>query len=175
MDFRDIKEFLKDGIKYIIAIFVMLFVIVYVVTFQQIVGSSMFSTLKNQDVVILSKMNYRFTNIKRFDVVSLTYADTKYLVKRVIGLPSETIEYRNNILYVNGVGIKEKFLKNTVTEDFSIQDLGYDKIPEDMYLVLGDNRKNSLDSREIGLVSKNDILGKVILKVWPISEFKVVK
>ena len=132
-------------------------------------------TLKNQDVVLLSKINYHFTSIKRFDVVSLTYADTKYLVKRVIGLPHEKITYQNNILYVNGKAIKEPFLKKTVTKDFSIQDLGYDQIPKDKYLVLGDNRENSLDSREIGLVSKKDILGKVLVKFWPITEFKIVK
>ncbi len=175
MDLRDIKEFLKDSMKYILVIFLVLFLVLYVITVQQIVGSSMSPTLKNQDVVLLSKINYHFTSIKRFDVVSLTYADTKYLVKRVIGLPHEKITYQNNILYVNGKAIKEPFLKKTVTKDFSIQDLGYDQIPKDKYLVLGDNRENSLDSREIGLVSKKDILGKVLVKFWPITEFKIVK
>ena len=93
----------------------------------------------------------------------------KYLIKRVIGLPGDKIEYKDNVLYVNGEKIKEDFLnKNIKTENFSLASLGYQKIPKDMYLVLGDNREDSLDSREIGLIKKKDILGKVSLKIWPI-------
>lgn len=176
MDLRDIKEFLNDTIKYIITAIVVIFLIVYVVTFQQVVGPSMSPTLKDQDIVILSKIHYRLFKVKRFDIVALKYNDTKYLIKRVIGLPGEKIEYNNNTLYVNGKAIKESFLKESViTEDFSTNSLGYKIIPDDMYLVLGDNRENSLDGRKIGLISKKDILGRVNIKIWPISEIKLVK
>lgn len=176
MDLRDIKEFLNDTIKYIITAIVVILLIVYVVTFQQVVGPSMSPTLKDQDIVILSKIHYRLFKVKRFDIVALKYNDTKYLIKRVIGLPGEKIEYNNNTLYVNGKAIKEPFLKESViTEDFSTNSLGYKIIPDDMYLVLGDNRENSLDGRKIGLISKKDILGRVNIKIWPISEIKLVK
>lgn len=176
MDLRDIKEFLNDTIKYIITAIVVIFLIVYVVTFQQVVGPSMSPTLKDQDIVILSKIHYRLFKVKRFDIVALKYNDTKYLIKRVIGLPGEKIEYNNNTLYVNGKAIKESFLKESViTEDFSTNSLGYKIIPDDMYLVLGDNRENSLDGRKIGLISKKDILGRINIKIWPISEIKLVK
>jgi signal peptidase I len=176
MDFRNIKEFTKDMLKYIFTIFVVIFIIVYIVTIQQVVGSSMQPTISDQDIVILNKVHYRFFNIKRFDVVSLKYNNTKYLIKRVIGLPGDKIEYRDNQLYINGKEVTEGFLKtDATTKDFSLETLGYEKIPDDMYLVLGDNRENSLDSREIGLVKKKDIIGKVSLKIWPINKIKYIE
>lgn len=176
MDFRDIKEFTIDMLKYIFTIFVVIFIIVYVATVQQVVGPSMQPTFANQDIVILNKLHYRFFDIKRFDVVSLNYSSTKYLIKRVIGLPGDKIEYINNQLYINEKKVAEDFLKADVTtEDFSLKSLGYEEIPDDMYLVLGDNRENSLDSREIGLVKKKDILGKVNLRIWPINKIRYVK
>ena len=134
------------------------------------------SKYKDQDIVILNKLHYRFFKIKRFDVVSLKYDESKYLIKRVIGLPGDKIEYKNNKLFINDKKIEEYFLdKETNTEDFSLTTLGYEKIPKDMYLVLGDNRENSLDSREIGLIKRKDILGKIKLRIWPINKFGPVK
>ena len=176
MDLRDIKEFLTDTFKYIITAIAVIFLIVYIVTFQQVVGNSMSPTLKDQDIVILNKIHYHIFKIKRFDVIALKYNDTKYLIKRVIGLPGDKIEYKDNILYVNDKAIKEEFLNfQVITEDFSINDLGYTTIPENKFLVLGDNRPNSLDSRKIGLISKKEILGKVNIKIWPITNIKFVK
>lgn len=176
MDLREVREFIIDTSKYILTMVVVIFIIMYVATVQQIIGSSMESKYKDQDIVILNKLHYRFFKIKRFDVVSLKYDDSKYLIKRVIGLPGDNIEYKNNKLFINGKKIEEYFLdKETNTEDFSLTTLGYEKIPKDMYLVLGDNRENSLDSREIGLVKRKDILGKIKLRIWPINKFGLVK
>lgn len=176
MDLREVREFIIDTSKYILTMVVVIFIIMYVATVQQIIGSSMESKYKDQDIVILNKLHYRFFKIKRFDVVSLKYDDSKYLIKRVIGLPGDNIEYKNNKLFINGKKIEEYFLdKETNTEDFSLTTLGYEKIPKDMYLVLGDNRENSLDSREIGLVKRKDILGRIKLRIWPINKFGLVK
>ena len=176
MDLREVREFIIDTSKYILTMVVVIFIIMYVATVQQIIGSSMESKYKDQDIVILNKLHYRFFKIKRFDVVSLKYDGSKYLIKRVIGLPGDNIEYKNNKLFINGKKIEEYFLdKETNTEDFSLTTLGYEKIPKDMYLVLGDNRENSLDSREIGLVKRKDILGKIKLRIWPINKFGPVK
>ena len=176
MDLRDIKEFAKDTLSYILTAGAVFFVIIYVVTLQQVVGPSMDSTLKNQDVVILFKSHYKLFDMKRFDVIAFQYADTKYLIKRVIGLPGDKVEYKENKLYINDKEVKEEFLdKDINTENFSLTSLGYEKIPEDMYLVLGDNRENSLDSREIGLIKRKDILGKIRLRIWPINKFGFVK
>ena len=169
MDLREVKEFIIDSSKMILTVVAVLVFIMYIATLQQIVGSSMSPTYESREVVILNKLHYRLFSIKRFDIISFEYDSTKYLIKRVIGLPGDIIEYKDNVLYVNGEEIEEEYLpKDIKTENFSLASLGYDKIPEDMYLVLGDNREDSLDSREIGLITKKDILGKVSLKIWPI-------
>ena len=172
MDFLDIKEFVIDFIKLTLFLVVVLFIAIYVVGFQQIVGKSMSPSFNNQDVVLIDKLSYRFTNIKRGDIVSFYYSDAKFLVKRVIGLPGETIEYLNGVLYIDGDEVKEPYLENVVTEDFS-----YNTIPDDMFFVLGDNRVDSLDSRDekVGLISKKDIIGKIIFRVWPLNRFGFVK
>lgn len=177
MDFREITEFFKDTLKYIIVIIVVLVIVLYVVTLQQVVGPSMQPTLNEGDVLILNKFHYYLFDVKRNDVVSLKYDGSKYLIKRVIGLPGESIYYKDNILYINGNPYKENIVDGLVTEDFDLKQLGYDVIPEDMYLVLGDNRGNSLDSRnkEVGLIKKEDIIGKVFIRIWPLNGFKLVK
>ena len=174
MDLRDVKEFLIDTTKYLLTAASVIFVILYVVTIQQVVGPSMSSTLESQDIVLLSRSHYRLFDMKRFDVIAFEYADTKYLIKRVIGLPGDKVEYRNNTLYINGEVIEEEFLDGHQTEDFSLITMGYETIPEGKYLVLGDNRENSLDSRSFGLIDEEDILGKVSLKIWPIFEIDVI-
>lgn len=174
MDWLSIRELLWDTIKLVAVIVVILFLMIYVVSVTQVVGSSMNSTLVDGDVLILSKANYRFFDIKRGDIISLDYEDTKYLIKRVVGLPGEIIEIKNNTLYINGEISEEEYLdEGLVYPDFSLNDLGYDKIPADMYFVLGDNRENSLDSREIGLISKDSVNGKIVLRIWPINKIKL--
>lgn len=178
MDWLEIKEFFKDTFKYIVLIVVILIIAIYVVGLQQVVGPSMSPNLKNNDILILDKLVYRFKDIERGDIVSLYYADTKYLIKRVIGLPGEYIEFIDNKLYIDGTLYEEDYLNDdVVTDNFSLNYLGYDKIPDDMYLVLGDNRSNSKDSRDesVGLIKKSDIIGKVRLRIWPLNKIKIVK
>ena len=174
MDFRGITEFLKDSLKYIIVAAVVFLIFIFVAGLQQVIGPSMNPTLTEGNVLIVNKLVYRLFDIERNDIVVLSH-DEKYMVKRVVGLPGEHVEYKDNYVYVNGEKFKEGFidLDNVHTNDFSISDWGYDVIPDDMYLVLGDNRENSMDSRDYGLVSKKDIKGKAWLRIWPISEFKL--
>lgn len=171
MDWLSIREFIIDFVKLIVVIIIILFLMIYVVSITQVVGSSMSSTLENGDVLILNKFKYRFTDIKRGDIISLEYADTKYLIKRVIGLPGDNISIKNNNLYLNGELYVENYLdEGLVYDDFDLSDLGYETIPDDMYLVLGDNREDSLDSREIGLISKDEVIGKVSFRIWPLNK-----
>ena len=172
MDFLDIKEFIIDSIKLIFFIIVVLLIAIYVIGLQQIVGSSMKPTLNNQDIVLLDKLSYRFKNVKRGDIISFYYADSKFLVKRVIGLPGESIEYVNGKLFVDGSKVDEPYLNNIVTEGFS-----FSKIPDDMFFVLGDNRSDSLDSRDekVGLIQKGDIIGKAVFRIWPLNKIGFMK
>ena len=174
MDWLSIRELLIDTFKLVIVVFIILFLMIYVVSVTQVVGSSMKSTLNDGDVLILSKASYRIFDVKRGDIISLDYEDTKYLIKRVIGLPGDSIEIIDNVLYINGEVYEEDYLDEGLDyPDFHLSDLGYDTIPEDMYLVLGDNREDSLDSRDIGLISKDSVNGKIVLRIWPINKISL--
>ena len=95
MDLRDIKEFIKDSLKYLIVIATVFFIALFVVSFEQVVGPSMKGTLNAGDVTIVNKLVYKFRTIKRNEIVSINQKD-KIMVKRVIGLPGEHIEYKEN-------------------------------------------------------------------------------
>ena len=172
MDLRDITEFFKDTFKYIMVAVIVFLLFIFVVGIDQVIGPSMNPTLKEGDVIIVNKLLYRFKDIKRNDIVVLSQ-DEKHMIKRVVGLPGDNIEYIDNYLYVNGKKYKEPFIKDVITEDFSLKDLGYDKIPKDMYLVLGDNRENSRDSRNYGLINKKQIIGKTFIRIWPLKKIKL--
>ncbi len=177
MDWLDIKEFIKDSIKYLLLIVGVMLVIIYVFTFQQVVGPSMMNTLNEGDIVFLSKSHYRVFEIKRYDIISFKYDDTKFLIKRVIGLPGDKIEFKDNKLYINDVYIEENYVGDYKSADFSLSDIGYEVIPQNMYFVRGDNRENSLDSTDskVGLIKKEDILGKVIIRIFPFNKIAILK
>lgn len=173
MDWLEIKEFLKDSIKMIAFIAVVLFLFIYVISITQVVGNSMSPTLQSGEILLLNKLKYRLSDVKRGDIISLDYADTKYLIKRVVGLPGEEIYIKDNKLYINNEQYEETYIStNLKYDDFDLKTLGYEKIPDGYYFVLGDNRENSMDSREIGLIPKKDIIGKVSIRFWPFNKFK---
>lgn len=170
MDLRDIKEFIKDSLKYLIVIAIVFFIALFVVSFEQVIGPSMKGTLDAGDVTIVNKLVYKLRTIKRNEIVSINQKD-KIMVKRVIGLPGEHIEYKDNKLYVNGSLVLENNI-SVETKDFKLEDIGYETIPKDMYFVLGDNRTNSSDSRGFGLVKKDEIIGKIVMRLYPFSKIK---
>ena len=169
MDWLDIKEFMKDTFKYIIFIIVVLIIAIYVIGLQQIVGNSMSPTFENSEVIIIDKLTHKFINLKRGEIISFYHEDSKLLIKRIIGLPGEYIEIKNNKIYINNEEISD-YVKGVNTNNFKLEDIGYNKIPNDMYFVMGDNRNDSLDSRDsrVGLVKKSDIIGKSLIRLWPI-------
>lgn len=147
-----------------------------------VVGDSMDPTLTDGErgiAVTLGKP-------KRFDIVTFPAPDEegKNYIKRVIGLPGDTIEYRNDVLYVNGKSYDEPYLdeykaelndKNPLTWDFSLNSmLGINKIPEGKLFVLGDNRRISKDSRYIGLIDERDIQGDLKFAYWPLNRIGTV-
>lgn len=147
-------------------------------------GSSMSPTLQHRDQIFMNKIHYRFKNIERFDIVVFHTEHEKDFIKRVIGLPGEHVMYENNHLYINGELVEEPFLTEgsdnlmiSFTEDFTLEDLpgNYDQIPEGYVFVLGDNRQNSRDSRSIGLVPIEKIVGKASFTYWPIHRIRFMK
>ena len=118
----------------------------------------------------LSVLANNNTNIKRFDIVVIKDGKEE-IIKRIIGLPGEHISYKNNKLYVNDKVLEENF-DFRKTNDFNLEEIcSCNNIPEGKYLVLGDNRPISKDSRMIGLIDEKDILGKAVYRIWPIYKF----
>ena len=139
-------------------------------------GASMYPTLHNGDRMILSKIG----DINRFDVVVLKAPDENVeYIKRVIGMPGDTLELKQGVIYINGKKIEQPFIntealqKQTVfIDDFTLQSLtGETKIPEGKYFVMGDNRGVSRDSRMIGLIDRKAIEGKAVFTIWPMNQF----
>ena len=169
---KRIIKFFKDVIPYVIVIVSVVLIRTYVITPIKVDGASMYSTLSDGDVLLLKKYEHDY---KRFDVVVFRYKGDR-LIKRVIGLPGETVEYQGNKLYINGVYVEEPFLKNNQeTFNFKLKKIGISKIPKDCYFVLGDNRTNSTDSRVIGPISKDDIQGKTDVIIFPFTKIGVFK
>lgn len=161
------KKLVKELYPYAIIIIVVVLFRTFIATPVRVDGDSMNSTLNNGDILILNKLNH---NYKRFDVVVININKSK-LVKRVIGLPGENIEYKENELYIDGKKIED--IDTSRTADFSLEEL-YDikEIPEDYYFVMGDNRGNSLDSRDyrVGLIKKSDIVGTTTIRLFPFNK-----
>lgn len=173
---------LFDWVKAIIIALIIGFIIRGFIISPIIVdGPSMEPTLYDRDQMIVNKFNYHFNDPKRFDIVIFHATEDKDYIKRVIGLPGEHVKIIDNELYINDVKKEEYFLNTEgepiITADFDLKTLPgeYDSIPEDKVLVLGDNRNNSTDSRIIGLVDIDDIVGKASLIYWPFKRVQFAK
>ena len=160
----------KDFIDYLIIILVVILLRTFVVTQAVVRQQSMEPTLFERDVILINKLG----KFNRFDVVVIDLGE-EYIIKRVIGLPGEHIEYIDNKLYVNGKYVEEAFLDDSViTVDFDILNIGINNITNDSYFVLGDNRTNSTDSRVIGVINKKDIIGKTNTIIFPFKHIKSI-
>ena len=164
---KKVIPIIKEIGSYFLVIIAIILIKNFIVSPIRVNGTSMYPTLHDKDIMLLNKIDYRLNDIKRFDIVVLDY-DGEYLIKRVIGLPGEKIEYKNNKLYVNGKIINENFEKQNI-DDFRLQELGVNKVPKNSYFVVGDNRINSKDSRRIGFISRNQIKGKSHFTILPFN------
>ena len=153
----------KAIIPYIVVIILVLLFKKFFYSPIKVNGDSMKNNLRDGDIMILDIIGYSFSDIKRFDIVVIDIGD-EYIIKRVIGLPGEEVEYKDNQLYINGKKVKENYGYGK-TDDFVA------KVSKDSYFVLGDNRGNSLDSRYFGSFSKDKILGRTGFTIFPFSRF----
>lgn len=173
----------KEGLEWIKAIIIglIIFFIIHTFFFTNYVveGNSMSPTLENGDKLIINKIIYRIGDIERFDIIVFHATEDEDYVKRVIGLPGDEISYKNDQLFINGEPVNEPFLDPTVkrglvkfTNDFTLESItGKKIIPEGYIFVMGDNRKDSYDSRHFGLIPIEKVIGKVALRYWPFSAF----
>jgi len=148
-------------------------------------GPSMLPTLHDEDQLIVNKIIYHVREPERFEVVVFHASAQKDFIKRVIGLPGEHIEVKDDILYVDGEAVEEPFLNDqkehmksyqTLTNDFTLEELpgGYNVVPDGHVLVLGDNRTNSTDSRMIGVIPIDEIVGKAMFIYLPLNRIQIV-
>ncbi|HEK9100140.1 signal peptidase I [Bacillus pfraonensis] len=146
-------------------------------------GESMMPTLENNERVLVNKIGFNIQGLDRFDIIVFHGKEGHDLVKRVIGLPGDTVGYKNDVLYVNGKAVDEPYLegykaevpKGTLTPDFTLeQKTGKTKVPEGQVFVLGDNRQVSKDSRMFGFVSEDQIVGKGEAVFWPLQQVRAL-
>lgn len=164
-------------VLYLLLILVITFLFVHFVGQKtRVNGMSMYPTLSDGDNLIVDKLTYQFSDPKRFDIIvfPFRYQEDTYYVKRVVGLPGETVQIMNGILYINGAAISDDY-GNAPMEKSGLASEPV-TLGEDEYFVLGDNRNDSSDSREpsVGNISKESIIGKVRLRIWPLSGFGLV-
>ncbi|MCM3587165.1 signal peptidase I [Mesobacillus maritimus] len=147
-------------------------------------GLSMMPTLHDQDRMIVNKLSYKIGEPERFDIVVFHAPENKDYIKRVIGLPGDTIEYKNDTLYVNGKAYEEPYLEEykqqvidgPLTDPFTLEEkIGRSTVPEGHIFVMGDNRRFSKDSRHIGTVPLDKVLGKTNLIYWPIDDIRTIE
>lgn len=149
-------------------------------------GESMMPNLKDGDRMIVNKIGYDIGEPNRYDIVVFHAPENKDYIKRIIGLPGDHVAYRNDQLYINEKPLDEPYLKSnkedlsegegTLTEDFTLEERTEETIiPEGYVFVMGDNRRNSKDSRIIGLISMDEMIGKTSVVFWPPNEIGLVK
>ncbi len=149
----------------VVAVVLALIIHTFVMQNFRIPSASMEPTLQIQDYIFASKLNYRFQEPKRGDIVVFKYpVDTnRYFVKRLIAVGGETVAFRNSQLLINGQPVSEDYLP----PGLRIPDYGPVEVPAGNYFMMGDNRNNSSDSREWGFVPRNLIVGKEVFIYWP--------
>lgn len=197
---KNVMREIFDWLKTIVTIFlVVTFIHSYIFTPVRVDGQSMYPTLHDGDSVILWELFYEPS---LFDIIVFQVSDDTYFVKRVLGMPGQDVSYYGDQLYIDGEPVEEAYLPlvmervaaadglnrrwnpetETFTENFVLEDIcrfnGFHDcatIPEGYYLVLGDNRPNSKDSRHIGLIHESQIMGRSTWIQWPLARFGLIR
>ncbi|MFR3386888.1 MAG: signal peptidase I [Lachnospiraceae bacterium] len=153
-------------------------IITYVGQRTRVSGSSMETTLSDGDNLIVDKLSYRFQDPKRFDIVVFPYKyeENTYYIKRIIGLPGDTVQVKDGYTYINGellesdiYGAKVMIEAGTASEPITLG--------EEEYFVLGDNRNHSLDSRDpsVGILKREDLIGRAWVRIYPFDKMGVIR
>lgn len=160
------KKYIKELVPYIAIILIVVLLRTFIITPVRVSGDSMVPTLTDGEIMLL----YKLSDIKRNDIIVVkTSGADGYIIKRVIAMPNETIEYENGKLYINGKTQKDDFGSGN-TEDFEKVTLA-----EDEYFVMGDNREWSKDSRMVGPINEKDIIGTTSITIFPFNKIGINK
>lgn len=177
---KELSKILVDFFEIVfIASGVFIFVYFFVAQLLKITGDSMLPTFKDGEQIIAEKISIKFSPLKRGDIVIFKHPqnENRLLIKRVIGLPNEEIRISQGAVYINGNLLSETYVQpnNKTTEERDIKENTNYKIPQDGYVVLGDNREFSSDSREFGAVKESLIVGRAFAVYYPLSNFRLIK
>lgn len=181
-DFEEKKSnILKDILGFFLYLLIVLaitfFIINYVGQRTYVSGSSMENTLSDGDNLIVDKISYRFKDPERFDIIvfPFRYEENTYYIKRIIGLPGETIQIVDGTIYIDGEELEESYGREVMRSAGAAANpitLG-----DDEYFVLGDNRNNSSDSRDtqVSNIHRNEIVGRAFMRIWPLNKLKILE
>jgi len=175
---RIVKEIITTSLYLLLVLCISYLCITFVGQRTEVQGSSMETTLSNGDQLIVDKLSYRFQDPQRFDIIVFPYRYEKdvYYIKRIIGLPGETIQIDlDGDIYIDGEILEESYGREVIRDPGrAIEPI---VLGEDEYFVLGDNRNNSSDSRveAVSNIHRNEIIGRAFIRIYPFSEFGILK
>ena len=175
-----LKDEIVDVITYIgIAFFLVAILIQFVVQRDVVDGESMMNTLQDEDNILVDKLTYQFSDPQRFDVVLFPYGEGDEelcFIKRVIGLPGETVQIsRSGDIFIDGEFLEEYYGFEDIQQDKRYLAADGYTLQEDEYFVMGDNRNNSYDSRQIGGIKREDIIGRAVFRIYPFKSLGFIK
>ena len=178
----DVKEFMSELGQWAVAILIVVILAYSIVTFGlqsvTMIGQSMDPALNNQDVVLINKRAYTFSDPKRYDIIAFKLkedSESYFNIKRIIGLPGETVQIKNGKIFIDGNVLTDLPFEDLImTEGLALDEI---TLGENEYFVIGDNCNNSEDSRyvNIGNILEKEISGKVFFRISPRSEIGFVK
>lgn len=175
------KDFLKELASWVIYILFIIAVTYFIITFvgqrTKVDGSSMETTLSDGDNLIVDKISYRFRDPQRYDIIVFPYryAEHTYYIKRIIGMPGETIQIIDGEVYINGELLGEHYgAEVMVNSGIAAEPI---ELGEDEYFVLGDNRNHSSDSRDpsVGVLKREDLIGRAWVRIYPFDKMEVIR
>ena len=176
-EFSWVREIISTAV-YLLAVVAVTFLFVqFVGQRTHVNGDSMNVTLEDGDNLIVDKLSYRFSEPERYDIIVFPYQyqEKTYYIKRIIGMPGETVQIIDGMVYIDGEMLDESYGK----EVMQYSGVAGDQIElgTDEYFVLGDNRNNSSDSRDpsVGNIKEDQIIGKAFIRIWPLNKFGILK
>ena len=177
---RIMRELLNTAIYLLCVLGAVWLVITFVGQRTEVEGASMENTLHNGDNLIVDKLSYRFHDPERFDIIvfPFQFQDNTYYIKRIIGLPGETVQIMDDgSIYINGEKLEENYGMEVIKPETIGRAAEPIELGDDEYFVMGDNRNNSSDSRTdmVGNIKRESIIGKAWLRIWPVSDFGVLQ
>ena len=174
------RELLNTAIYLLCVLGAVWLVITFVGQRTEVEGASMENTLHNGDNLIVDKLSYRCHDPERFDIIvfPFQFQDNTYYIKRIIGLPGETVQIMDDgSIYINGEKLEENYGMEVIKPETIGRAAEPIELGDDEYFVMGDNRNNSSDSRTdmVGNIKRENIIGKAWLRIWPVSDFGVLQ